>query len=334
MKEGLKNRTHLRALKRLDDIHKEIVSGSFPDIRSLAKLLEVNSRTVKRDLAILRDSLNAPIIYDRRSRGFRYAETGWALPLQRITEGELLAFFIAENALRVTGHTNEAIVLKSSLAKITAMLPDEVTINIATLGEMASFQNLPSASADPKTLEVLARAAVSCQSVEIDYYSPHSGEHTTRIIDPHCLHNFAGDWFVVAHDHLRGKMRDFHIGRIKNLHPLDKTFEKQKKWNAAEYLRKGFYMTRGGRLTNVEIVFDAYQSQWIRERHFFHPDETRKEMPDGRLRLSFKIGENGLEAVARFCLTYAGHCVAEKPRKLREIIRDKLKISINHYENK
>lgn len=91
-------------------------------------------------------------------------------------------------------------------------------------------------------------------------------------------------------------------------------------------------MMRGGKLVTVEIHFDVYQSQWIRERQHFHPDERREDLPDGSLRLLFKIGEKGLEAVARFCLTYAGHCRAEKPKKLKEIVREKLLKGLNLHQ--
>ncbi len=83
-------------------------------------------------------------------------------------------------------------------------------------------------------------------------------------------------------------------------------------------------MYRGGRLTEVSILFDAYQAQWISEKSFIHPSETREPQPDGSLRLKFEIGERGLEAVARFCLKYAGNCRVETPQKLRRIMREKL----------
>lgn len=324
-------RVYLRAFYRLSEIDKQIRSGSFPNVRQLAASLGVNERTVKRDLAVMRDSFNASLIYDRKRRGFRYAKTGWTLPLTRLGEGDLLAFFIAENTLRLTGHTPEALQLKHSLAKIASLLPEEISINLATLGENIRFQNLPFVSVEPQILQTLARFAIFQQSVEFDYYSPHTQEHTHRITDVHLLHNFAGDWYAVSFDHEKQDFRDFHIGRMSNLKATPLYFDRQKNWNAENYLKKGFFMMRGGRLTTVEILFDAYQAQWIRERHYFHPEEVREELPDGSLRLSFKIGEKGLEAVARFCLTYAGNCRVEKPKKLREIIRGKLQKALGEH---
>ncbi|MCC6328785.1 MAG: WYL domain-containing transcriptional regulator [Acidobacteria bacterium] len=320
-----KSRVYLRALARVARIHVEIARGSYPSISTLARLLEVNQRTVKRDLAVLRDSLNAPLKYNRRRKGYCFAVDGWLLPVQRLTEGDLLSFFIAENALRLTGQTPHALQLKSSLAKIASLLPEEVIINLASLGETISFQNLPYVAVDPNLLNAVAACALSERTVEFDYYSPHSQRKSHRRADIHILHNFAGDWFAVSFDHQSGEFRDFHVGRMTNFRETGSFFEKQKSWHADEYLQTGFSMMRGGRLTSVEIHFDAFQAQWIRERHFFHPEESREELPDGSLRLSFKIGEKALKAVARFCLTYSGHCRAEKPNKLKALIREKLR---------
>ena len=325
-------RVYLRAFDRLRRIRRAISAGDFPGIARLADSLQVGERTVKRDIAFLKNELGAPIKYDRRRKGFYFTVAGWQIPLRQITEGELLSFFIAENALRLTGHTPEALRLKHALAKIAALLPDAVTVNLATLGENVSFQNLPFATVEPQTLKRLAIAAISQQTVEFDYYSPHNRQWSHRLVSVHLLHNFAGDWFAISFDHEKQKFRDFHAGRLKNLKETRDDFQLQTNWEAADYLKRGFFMMRGGRLTTVEIHFDSFQAQWIRERAYFHPDETREDLPDGSLRLSFKIGENGLAAVARFCLTYAGHCRVEKPEKLKAIVREKLLKGLNLHQ--
>ena len=43
------------------------------------------------------------------------------------------------------------------------------------------------------------------------------------------------------------------------------------------HLRRGFSMMRGGRMTTVSLVFDAYQARWMRERQTFHVDEHRED---------------------------------------------------------
>lgn len=330
--QPLNSRVYLAALRRLRQIDRELASAAYPSAEQMALLLGVTTRTVKRDISFMRDNFNAPVRFSRQRGGYYYTAEGWCLPLTRLSEGDLLAFFIAENALRLTGHTPEALQLKTALAKLASLLPEIVSVNLMCLGENISFQNLPFLSVNLEYLQKLAKSAISRQTVEFDYYSPHSRQHTHRRADVLLLHNFAGDWYAISFDHKSKDFRDFHIGRISNLRETDEIFTLPENWNADDYLRRGFFMMRGGRLCTVEIHFDSYQAQWIRERKFFHPEEQREELPDGSLRLSFKIGEKGLEAVARFCLTYAGNCRVEKPTKLKELVREKLQKGLNLHQ--
>ncbi len=322
----------MRALARVSRIHREVAAGKFPSVAKLAEILEVTERTVKRDIAVLRDEMNAPLGFDRRKKGFYYTIEGWALPLKNLTEGDILSFFIAENALKMTGQNSQALQLKTSLAKIASLLPEQVSTDLSLLGDNVHFQNAPYLNADPETLRLIAGASLGQETIEFDYYSPHTREKTHRIADVYLLQNFAGDWYASSFDQGRRDYRDFHVGRMSNVKVTGKYFDRRDDWAAEDYMKRGFSMTRGGRMTTVSILFDAYQAQWIRERKHFHPEETREELRDGSLRLSFRIGEKALDAVARFCLTYAGHCRAEKPQKLRNIVREKLEKGLKMHE--
>ena len=328
-----RQKVYLQAVVRILKIHEEIAAGNFPSIRQLAEKIEVNERTIKRDLDVLRNELNAPIVYERRKKGFRYAEISWTPPLSNLNEKEILAVFIAENALKLTGHLPEAEDLKKALAKLVSYLPDKVSMDLANLSDNLSFQNPAYELSDPELRQKLAVAATEQTTVEFDYYVQYKQRTEHRKVDVYLLHNFGGDWYAISYDHSRKAMRDFHVGRISNLKETREGFEVRREiWNKEEYTRNHFNMMRGGRKTKVEIWFDPYQAQWIRSRKHFHADEQREEMPDGSLRLSFEVGENGLEAVARFCLQYAGHCIAEKPKKLREIIKEKLKKGLDLHQ--
>jgi predicted DNA-binding transcriptional regulator YafY len=324
-------RSHHRPDMQIAKLHYLISLGGYPSAKRMAEELEVSRRTVMRYLDVLRER-GAPLNHDRRRNGYYFNDPFWQLPPTKMTEGDLLAFFIAEQSLRFTGHNEYAEQLRKSLGRLTALLPDHISVSLSALGSGMSFQAMPFAAVEPKLLEFVALSAIEQQTIEFDYYSPHNRQTTHRVADVHWLHNFAGDWYAVSFDPEKREFRDFHIGRMSNVKATPRFFERQKNWRAEDHLKSGFYMMRGGRTTSVEILFDAYQAQWIRERHFFHPDEQREDLPDGSLRLSFKIGEQGLEAVARFCLTYSGHCRVEKPGKLKELVREKLKKGLDLHQ--
>lgn len=317
-------RVHMRALARLQQIHEEISAGHYPSIRDLATHTGRDPRTIKRDVKALRGDFKAPLVYDRQRKGFRYAEPGWQLPPARFSEGELLAFFTAHHVMHAFGQTPEATLLRNALAKLAAFLPEQVTFNPNTVSAALTFEAMPHVLVESSLLQTLTRVALEQRTISVQYHSQYRNELTERKIDVLHLHNFIGDWYAIAFDHLRQEIRDFHIGRIKSWQETEAFFTPPPDWNADAYLRRGFFMMRGGRLTTVSIVFDAYQARWMRERHAFHVDEHREDLPDGGLRLSFPVGSNGLDGVARFCLTYAGHCRAEKPAALRRLIQERL----------
>ena len=316
-------RTLYHVYQKLNRLRELIAVGGYPSAARLADAMEISLRTVKRYLDNLREC-GAPLENDRKKGGYYFSDSFWQLPAMKLSEGDLLAFFIAEQSLKLMGHSCEADQLRFSLSKLASFLPNEVSINLTALATGVSFEHQPFAVAPPETLTLLATASVNFQRIAFDYYSPHSRQPTSRKADVLLLHNFAGDWFAVCFDHLRNDKRDFHAGRMKNVRLIDEYFEPPKDWSPGEYLKTGFSMMRGGKPVTVEIHFDEFQAQWIRERGNFHPEERREDLPDGSLRLSFKVGEQGLDAVARFCLTYTGNCRVEKPEKLKEIVRQKL----------
>lgn len=318
--------------QKLNNLRDLVAQGNYPNAAVLSEKMEISLRTVKRYLDNLREC-GAPLENDRRRGGYYFTDPFWQLPPMQLSEGDLLAFFIAEQALKSAGQTAQAAHLRQSLSRLASFLPNEVSINLTALASGISFQHQPFAAVASETLTLLTTAAVNLQVVEFDYYSPHRRQPSSRQADVLLLHNFAGDWFAVCFDHLRNDTRDFHAGRMKNVRLINEYFDLPKNWNADDYLKTGFSMMRGGKLTEVEIVFNDFRAQWIREREFFHPDETREELPDGGLQLKFKVGEQGLEAVARFCLTYAGDCQAIKPLKLRKIIQEKLEIALSQYKS-
>jgi len=317
-------RVHLRQMERLSKIHRLLANRKYPKTKTLADLLEINMRTVRRDIAFLRDRLGAPIEFCRKRNGYHYTHLNWEMPLVPLTEGELLAFFIATVSLIGKGKTYQDERLRRALAKVANSLPKAISVDLGYLFENTSFQSPSHVLVDSSILDVFHIAISERETMEFDYYSQHKGKSDRRRANPLLLHNYEGTWYVMSFDLDRQDYRDFHTGRITNIQPTNKFFEIPKSWDKEDHLSSGFGMYRGGKKVDVEIIFDEYQSKWMRERNSFHPRETREELDDGKMKLSFTIGENGLEAVARFCLQYAGNCVAVKPEKLIEILRQKL----------
>ncbi|MBX3279720.1 MAG: WYL domain-containing protein [Acidobacteria bacterium] len=318
-------RVHMHALARLLRICDEIRRGRYPNKRRLAEIVERDIRTVQRDLAELTNVYDAPIEFDRRQNGFHFTDPDWRFPAVAITEGELVAFFTAERMLRrIDAGTVEIRLAREAIRKLAALLPEEVVVDLAALGEAISFAPEPALDAAPEVLSRLAAAAARRETLRVLYYSQHRGAETEREIDVLKLHQWLGEWYAISRDHLSGgEVRDFHAGRIRKLEATGRTFEPPEGWNAEEHLKRGFGMFRGGEPVTVEIEFDAQQAPYARERQF-HPTQQRRELEGGRVGLTFDVTEAALVQVARWLMQYGEHAIAITPPKLRRMMKRQL----------
>ena len=316
-------RVHLHAYERLHKICVEIQRGRYPTKADLARIVERHPRTVQRDLEALVNRFDAPLEFDREKNGFYFSDPEWQFPHIILTEGELISFFAAERILRRLGATSEVQLARSALRRLAALLPAEVVVDVMALEDAITFAPEPVLDASPATLRQLASAATHRQTLHVHYYSQHRAAHTERDVDVLLLHNHLGEWYAVCHDHETGQVRDFHAGRMTNLTNTRRTFTPPEGFDAAEYLRRGFGMFRGGPEVTVKVEFDQYQARYARERAF-HSTQRRQELRDGRLRITFETTEAALEQVARWLLQYGEHARALRPAALREMMREHL----------
>jgi len=79
----------------------------------------------------------------------------------------------------------------------------------------------------PEVRKLLKKAFREKRKLKISYYSPHSDEHTTRIIEIYQLHENA----IVTFCYLRKGERVFSIGRIKSATLLDDKYKIPKNWS-------------------------------------------------------------------------------------------------------
>ena len=316
-------------LERLVAMDAAIRGGRYPNVRHFMERFEVSERTVRADLAFLRERLNAPLAYDRAGGGYYYTDPAWALPTIFVTEGELLAFFLSvELARRYLGTTFEA-PLRKAVAMLALSLPDQVQFDMSLLARHYIFQAGATASADPALLMALSEAIHERWPVEMTYFTASRGERTQRVIEPYQLYNVRGEWQVIAFDHLRSQFRNFAVSRIEAWQVLKAArFTRDPDFSPEAYLAQGFLAERGDTPVEVVIWFDAYQARYIRGKQW-HPSQHIEEHPDGSLTLTFQTG--ALAEVRRWAMSYGAHMRVLAPAALAtEIAKEAQAMLRNH----
>jgi proteasome accessory factor B len=214
------------SLERIAAFDRAVRAGRYPNAATIARALEVSRRTVQRDIEFLRDRLGAPLEFDDRRNGYRYRDPTYHIGLLTLSEGELVALFLAERVLGQYRGTPYARELARAFRKLTLGLTDRVTIDLGHLGESYSFRTTAAADLDPGLFRDLAAAVAGSRRVVLDYWSASRDERLRRAVDPYHLAAVDGQWYLIGHCHLRGDVRMFAPARIRALEVTDETFDR------------------------------------------------------------------------------------------------------------
>jgi len=310
---------HSRApIERITRIHAAIQQGRFPNASDLAKELEVSTKSIGRDLDFMRERMNLPLAYDTRRFGYYYTEEVRGLPTVHVTEGELFALLVAEKALQQYRGTQFEKRLVSAFKKISASLPETVSLNLEEWEQTISFRTSAEPNLNLEIIDTLARAAARREQLILQYRKPGTGKAEARTVDPYHLANINGEWYLFAHCHLRKDVRTFVPTRIKSITLTGQTFSKPEKFSLERRLRDSFGVQSAEGDFSVTIRFNELAADYIREKTW-HASQKIRELEDGGIELSLRL--SSLVEVQRWVLGWGGHAIVVRPPALIASVR-------------
>jgi len=306
-------------LERIFEIDRQVRAGLYPTADSIAAKLECSRRVIFQDKRFMTDRMGAPIEFDRQRGGWYYTDDTWVMPNIMVTEGELLAFLLSIEVMqRHLGSDYEG-QLRSAIDKIAANVKGPVTVDMEELRHLSSAAAPVGVPIDERVLLDMYRATQEQRPVRMNYYANSRGEWNTRTVNPHHLYFENQNWYMFAFDHLRGEMRNFHLGRIDGYELLPERFSRRPGFSVETWMGQAFQGMRGNHPQRVAVQFDEFEARWIRERNW--PDDYElEEKPDGSLTMRFETG--GLEAVRRWVMQFGPHARVLEPASLRQEVAE------------
>jgi len=301
-------------LQRIFEIDRRVRSGKKPRPDELASDLKVSRRQIFYDRNYLIE-LGAPLKSD--NGGWVYRDASFILPTSVLSEGELLAFFLAVEIARAVD-APFALAMGETVEKLRNALGDPVTVDLNALAQ-TTFSLPPAARAENTRCLELMRAKAERKRVKMCYFSASSDQTSSRVVHPYHLHHARGEWILVAHDERRAAVRCFNIARIRELETLEARFEIAPDFDAANFVASMLCAEAGDTLYSIAVRFDEYQARYIDERTY-HAKQTKEKQPDGGLILHFPA--SGLAEVARWVMGFGAHAQALEPPELHAIIVD------------
>ncbi len=305
-------------LERMLRIHQALLSGKYPNASTLAREIEVATKTIHRDIEFMRDRLGLPVEYDGARFGYHYTEEVSAFPNIQITEGELLALIVAEKALQQYRGTSFEKPLLSAIRKMEQSLPDTISLNLAGVEQTISFRTRAEPILNLEIFDALAKAAAQRKQIELIYRKPGQPQPEKRLVDPYHLANINGEWYLFAYDHARQDIRTFVPARVKSVKPTGKSFEPPQKFSLEKRLHGSFGVHSAEGEYQVVLRFNARAADYVREK-IWHESQQLRELKGGGVELSMKL--SSLAEIERWVLSWGGDATVLKPRELGAAIK-------------
>src|SRR5438270_214861 len=117
----------------------EIRSGRHPNAQGLQERFEVSRRSAFNAISFLRDSLDAPLRYSARRKGYFYEDPTYVLPAVWLREGEFLALLLAQQVSHQYLGTPLEGPLRAAIEKITRFLPEAVRVQFQDVADAFQF---------------------------------------------------------------------------------------------------------------------------------------------------------------------------------------------------
>lgn len=314
--------------RRILWLDQEIRNGTYPNVQRMQEEFECGRRTAFNTVCFLRDSLDAPIAYDRAHGGYHYTDPTYALPTVFMREGELFAVLLAEQVSRHYLGTPLEEPLRRAIEKLNQYLDERVRVALSEVANRFRFFGGTGLDFSAELLADLRTAIRERRVVRIVYYSPRTDAVTEREIEPHYVDNVRGDWMVVAWDRLRDRKRRFMLGRIREWSLMADRFQFRPEIDRQRQSGGAYLADYGDEREEIVLKFDEYQARWIRERQW-HPSQSLELRPDGSLIMRLVASAEG--DLLRWVLGYGHHVEVLAPAWLRERVIDEARRMLSGY---
>jgi len=215
----------VRRADRLFRIVQMLRSGRLKTARALAERLEVSERTIYRDVRDLQ--LAGQPIEGEAGVGYTLRRD-FDLPPLMFTAEELTALVLGARLVQAWGGAESVVAAKSALARIEAVLPEELAARVDAIALYAPGYKMP--MAHRKLLDQLHAACLSRTVLEFSYtrLNEDASRAEQRTVRPLALAFWSGVWTLAAWDERRDDFRTFRLDRIERLEITTRNFTQKR----------------------------------------------------------------------------------------------------------
>ncbi len=294
--------------------------------------LEVSRATVVRDLEYLRDRLNAPIIWDRGLRGYRYEVRSedpprYELPGLWFNASEVHALMTMEHLLA----NLQPGFLEPHIAPLRTrirVLLDSGDHSAEEVVRRIRVLHIAARPVEPSHFQVIATALLGRRRLRIHHYSRRRDETIPREISPQRLVYYRDNWYLDAWCHLRKGLRSFGVDVIREVAPLNRKARDVAERTLDAELGVGYGIFAGKKTRKAVLRFTPERAKWV-AREEWHPEQESRFDEQGRYILTVPYSDD--TELIMDILRYGPDVEVLKPTGLRVKVRERLSLARTVY---
>ena len=327
---------NIRRIKHLVAMLKENRYPNFPRFiaemkkMDIAGVYKLSSRTFLRDIDFLKSEYNAPIEYDYTEKGYFLTIPDWSIDIPFLEDDEMqsavLGARLAENIMPppVKNKMRSAV---DSLLSVNEKGMNEYTqlLSLVALGSKVVI--------NPKIFDTVFQAWQKQQCLQITYEQL-SGNVSERIIEPHALVFYEGNWYIKVVTRKKNDITipknerhpvTFSLHRLKSAGICQSKFTPDRKIIDAVNRREIFDFPM---IENIELRLGVEAHKYIYEE--FDITETRR---DGEYFI-VKIAAAPEYKIVNYILDEGGDAKLLNHPELAAVVIKRAKETIKVHENK
>ncbi len=298
--------------------------------------LEVSPATFKRDLEYLRDRLRAPIVWDRERRGYCYqpdegeGAEQFQLPGLWFNTSEIQALLSMDALLANLQPGVLSSHIEPLRSRIRTLL-DKGDHSVDEIARRIRIVPLAAKAYSNDFFQILCRALLTRQSVEMAYYSRPTDSSSERRISPQRLIYYRDNWYLDAWCHLRQGLRSFSIDAIQTVEIVEEAALEIDDAMLDRELESGYGIFSGEHTLRAVLRFSPKIARWV-SRETWHSEQIGEHDDDGFYRLSLPYSQD--TELLMDILKYGPEVEVLEPAELRLKVVDRVQSMLGVYQNK
>lgn len=304
-------------------------------IQELASLVDVSTRTIRRDLQALQEAGFA--VYDE---GEENATKRWRLdgaPFRAVQEGlsvsDVAALYLSRTVVEGLPGWPLADELRAAFAKIERALNPRMREFLSTLPQVISAKAGPRVASQSSRLIDISRrlfeAARDRRVIEMRYFSAAANRVKSYTVQPYRLALAHGGLYLMGWVPAYDEFRTFATERIERLSVTDDTFKRTRELPAALFGSSMGVFT--GEPERIEILFAPRVAAVVRTR-VWHDSQELVETADGSVHMTLLVSNDW--ALRSWLLGFGAAARVLSPVSLADTIADECRQAAALYDAK